>query len=78
MHNKMSVKKGHSPKKLTTYPTIAAAVKAYGLTTLAKAVSLTPLLSAVTNGTTAVTVFAPTDEVSGKQAIDDISLPTFH
>jgi len=46
-----------------TYPTIADAATAYGLTTLVSVVSATPLLAAVTDARTAVTVFAPTNEV---------------
>ena len=44
-----------------SYPTIAAAATAYNLTTLVKLVASTPLLSAAINGTTAVTLFAPTN-----------------
>ena len=47
----------------TTYPTIASAASAYGLTALVNLVSRTPLFPAVTDPTTALTVFAPTDEV---------------
>jgi uncharacterized surface protein with fasciclin (FAS1) repeats len=46
------------------YPTIAAAATAYGLTTLVKVVSTTPLLAAVTDARAALTVFAPTNEVT--------------
>lgn len=69
-----------SPKRMpTSFPTIASAAKAYKLNTLVKAVSETPLSSAVNNGATAVTLFAPTDKVSDKQSITQISLfRTFH
>ena len=50
----------------TTYPTIARVAKAYGLSTLVTALASTPLLSAVTNVSTAVTVFAPTNEVGDR------------
>ena len=46
-----------------TYPTIAAAATAYGLTTLVSVVSMTPLLNAVTDGRTSVTLLAPTNDV---------------
>ena len=45
------------------YPTIAAAATAYNLTTLVNVVSMTSLLATVTDPATAVTVFAPTNEV---------------
>ena len=47
-----------------TYATIAEAATAYNLTTLVSVISMTPLLSAVTDGATNVTVFAPTNAVS--------------
>ena len=52
----------HSPD--LSYPTIAEAALAYNLTTLVQVVSMTPLRATVTDATTAVTVFAPTNEVS--------------
>lgn len=68
-HNK-SHKKGlkkispkPSPQSPPTYATIAAAATAYNLTTLVQVVSMTPLLAAATSGTTAMTVFAPTNTV---------------
>ena len=58
--------KPKSPPKMmpTTFPTIAAAAKAYNLTILDKAISMTSLHSATTIGATAITLFAPTDKAS--------------
>ena len=55
-----------TPPTAPAYATIAAAATAYNLTTLVQVVSLTPLLAAVTDPKTAVTVFAPTNAVSEK------------
>ena len=57
-----------------TYPTIAAAATAYNLTTLVKVISMTPLLAAVTDPATAVTVFAPTNEVRLYTCLIDVLL----
>ena len=75
-HHEKNPKKTPSPKKSPspkpspspspTYATIAAAAAAYNLTTLVSVISMTPLLSAVTNGATKVTVFAPTNAVSDR------------
>mmetsp|Transcript_38997 Transcript_38997/g.86766 ORF Transcript_38997/g.86766 Transcript_38997/m.86766 type:complete len:650 (-) Transcript_38997:745-2694(-) len=46
----------------TGYPNLVAAVSAEGLTTLAAAVSAAGLGSLATNGTTAITLLAPTNE----------------
>lgn len=56
-----NVTQAKKPKVKKSYPTIAAAATAYNLTTLVKLVASTPLLSAAINGTTAVTLFAPTN-----------------
>ena len=51
---------------ILSYPTIAAAAKAYHLTLLMALLSKTSLRSALTDANTAVTVFAPTSEVSDR------------
>jgi hypothetical protein len=57
-----------------TYPTIAAAATAYGLTTLVNVVSATPFLASVYEATTAITVLAPTNKVCD---ISDVKMSWF-
>ena len=54
-----------------TFPTIVAAAEAYNLTTLVQVLSMTPLLATVIDATTAVTVFAPTNEVGDSFTVGD-------
>lgn len=61
VHNDLMKK---TPDKAMSYPTIVDAALAYNLTTLVQVVSMTPLLKPVSDATTSLTIFAPTNEVS--------------